>query len=106
MPPEDIVITSESGREIIYATTQDGLILRIDPAAKSHSVFARTGGKPLGMERDSAGNFIVADAYKGLSAISPDGSAVTVLTDAVNGTPILYADDLYIAENGALLGTA
>lgn len=100
--PEDIIIAQEDGREIIYTTSQDGVIIRLDPAAKTHSVFANTGGVPLGMERDADGNFIIADAHKGLISVSPDGKTVTVLTDSFDGSPILYADDLDIAENGII----
>ena len=100
--PEDVVIAEEDGREIAYTTSQDGVIIRIDTQANSASVFAQTGGVPLGMERDDAGNFIVADAYRGLLSVSPDGKKVTVLTDQVAGTPIAYADDLDIAANGVI----
>jgi len=100
--PEDLVIKTEEGREIVYTTTQDGVILRIDPAAKTHSVFARTGGKPLGIELDADGNFVVADAYKGLIWISADGRQQQVLTDSFQNKPIVYADDLDVADNGVI----
>ena len=100
--PEDIVIAIENDREIVYTTSQDGVIIRVDTEANSASVFAETGGVPLGMERDTAGNFIVADAFRGLLSVSADGKTVTVLTDTVNGTPIAYADDLDIADNGVI----
>lgn len=100
--PEDVVLATENGREIAYTTSQDGVILRIDTAANSFSVFARTGGVPLGMERDEDGNFIIADAFKGLISVSADGSEVKVLTDSVDGTPINYADDLAIANDGII----
>jgi len=100
--PEDFVVVQEDGREIVYATSQTGVILRIDTERRTSSVFANTGGVPLGMERDAAGNFIVADAFRGLLSISADGRAVEVLTDEVNGSPILYADDLDIAPDGVI----
>ena len=100
--PEDVVIAEEDGREIAYTTSQDGVILRVDTEAGTSTVFAETGGVPLGMERDAAGNFIVADAYRGLLSVSPDGSSVEVLTDEVDGTPILYADDLDIGPDGVI----
>lgn len=100
--PEDFVVAQEDGREIVYTTSQTGVILRIDTESRTGSVFADTGGVPLGMERDAEGNFIVADAYRGLLSISPDGRTVEVLTDEVNGSPILYADDLDIAPDGVI----
>jgi sugar lactone lactonase YvrE len=100
--PEDVVVAHEDGREIVYSTSQDGVIIRIDTQANTSAVFARTGGAPLGMERDLKGNFIVADAFRGLLSITPDGKRVTVLTDSFAGQPIAYADDLDIAENGVI----
>ena len=100
--PEDFVVAQEDGREIVYTTSQTGVILRIDTQNRTSSVFAETGGVPLGMERDAEGNFIVADAYRGLLSISPDGRKVEVLTDEVDGSPILYADDLDIAPDGVI----
>jgi len=43
----------------------------------------------------------IADAYKGLLSLTPDGTLAT-LSNEVDGTPILYADDLDIAENGII----
>lgn len=100
--PEDMVVIQENGREIVYTTSQTGVILRIDPQSQTSEVFAETGGVPLGMERDEQGNFIVADAFRGLLSVTPDGQTVTVLSDEVDGTQILYADDLDIAPDGVI----
>lgn len=100
--PEDVVIANEDGRDIVYTTSQDGVIIRIDTEANKASVFAQTGGVPLGMERDDQGNFVIADAFRGLLSVSPDGQTVTVLTDSFAGQPIKYADDLDIAANGVI----
>lgn len=99
--PEDIVLAIEDGHEIVYTSSQDGVIIRVDTVANTSSVFAETGGVPLGMERDAQGNFIVADAYRGLLSISPAGE-VTTLTDTFDGQPIVYADDLDIAQSGII----
>jgi len=95
--PEDVVWYEGK----IYVSSQSGTILEIDPEADTHRVYAQTGGSALGMEMDAAGNLIIADAYRGLLSVAPDGS-VTVLTVEVDGTPILYADDLDIAANGVI----
>lgn len=100
--PEDVVVTVEEGREIIYTSSQDGVIIRIDTVANTASVIAETGGAPLGMEQDASGNLIVADAFKGLLSVSPEDGVVTVLVDTFVGEPIVYADDLDIAENGII----
>lgn len=95
--PEDVVM--HKGK--LFVSSQEGKIIEIDPVANMHRVFADTKGSALGMEMDAAGNLIIADAFRGLLSVSPDGN-VTVLTDEVNGTPIAYADDLDIAEDGTI----
>lgn len=97
--PEDIVALPD-GR--LLTATQEGYILTVDPATGTVDILADTGGVPLGLEMDPATNrLIVADAHKGLVSVGLDGS-VEVLTDSVNGTPILYADDLDIADDGVI----
>jgi len=100
--PEDLVVKTEQGREILYTTSQDGVIIRVDPEARTSSVFANTGGKPLGIELDGQGNFVIADAYKGLLWIAADGSQQITLTDSYQNKPIAYADDLAIARTGVI----
>ena len=95
--PEDVVM--HEGK--IYVSSQSGKILEIDPTANTHREYADTKGSALGMEMDANGNLIIADAFRGLLAVSPEG-AVTTLTDEVDKTPILYADDLDIAEDGVI----
>jgi len=94
--PEDVTILDGQ----LYATSQTGDITRIDPATKSVDIIANTGGVPLGIEAYN-GLLYIADAHKGLLSLSPDG-IVKTLTNAVDGTPILYADDLDIAQNGII----
>ena len=85
---------------VIYLSSQTGWILTFDPATETISEFTETGGKPLGLETFN-GRLYVADAYKGLLEINADGQ-MTVLTDSVDGTPILYADDLDITDDGLI----
>ncbi len=99
--PEDAAAKAENGTLFLYASSQDGEILKINPQTKEITVFAKTGGVPLGVEFDAGGNLIVADAYRGLLSIAPDGT-VTTLTDAVDGAPIVYADDLDFGPDGVI----
>jgi len=86
----------------VYTVSQNGNIVGIDPVSKAIDILTNTDGVPLGIEVNPSDNhLIVADAYKGLLSISPQGN-VTRLTDRVDGTPILYADDLDIAPNGII----
>lgn len=98
--PEDII----SHEGYIYTSSQDGVILRIDPITKTSAVLADTKGRPLGMEMDADNNLIVADAYLGLLNISLNGE-ISLLTDRVGPSPILYADDVDIGADGTLYFT-
>lgn len=95
---EDIVMDT-AGR--LYFSAHDGRILRLSHWGGDLEVFADTGGRPLGMEFNSAGQLIVADAYNGLLSIDASGT-VQVLTDQVAGQPIRYADDVDIAADGRI----
>jgi sugar lactone lactonase YvrE len=60
-----------------------------------------TGGRPLGIRFDAAGNLIVADAFRGLLRVRPDGT-VTVLATEADGQPILYANSVDVAADGKI----
>jgi len=96
--PEDVA-ADQNG--LIYTATDDGLIIRMQPDGSNIEVFAETGGRPLGLEFDAAGNLLVANSYLGLQMVSPDGS-VKILTDSYDGERITYADDVAIAANGMI----
>ncbi|WP_308909750.1 SMP-30/gluconolactonase/LRE family protein [Pseudokordiimonas caeni] len=97
--PEDVAVDGE-GR--IYGGLQDGRIVRLSADGKAQETFATIeGGRPLGLAFDAAGNLIVADAYKGLVSVAPDGSW-SVLTDSVDGKRYGFTDDLDIASDGKI----
>lgn len=96
--PEDVAV-GPNGR--VWYVTRDGWISHIGPDGDITDWVQVKGGKPLGLEFDATGNLIVADAYKGLVQYAPDG-AETILTDKVDGTPILYADDLDFTPDGKI----
>ncbi|MGB0906230.1 MAG: SMP-30/gluconolactonase/LRE family protein [Maricaulaceae bacterium] len=99
--PEDVAaIMREDGLKI-YTSAHEGDIIEIDPVTLERRVFAKTGGVPLGIEFGADGTLIVADAHKGLLAVDVNGE-VTLLTDTVDGTPILYADDVDITPDGVM----
>jgi hypothetical protein len=84
---------------------EDGRIVRWPKDGRSGpEVFATTGGRPLGMDFDTAGNLIVADANKGLLAIGPQG-AVTLLSAEAGGVPFRCLNDLDIAADGTVYFT-
>lgn len=85
----------------IYVCSRSGDIVRLEPDGTHPTVFASTGGRPLGIAFDADGNLIVADAYKGLMSVSPGGE-VRLLADHADGLPILYADDVDVAPDGRI----
>jgi sugar lactone lactonase YvrE len=62
---------------------------------------ANTGGRPLGLQHDPFGNLVVADAKKGLLAITPTGQVIPVAQRYEN-RPLLFVDDLDIAKDGTI----
>ncbi len=99
--PEDTTIGPAGW---LYTGYADGRIVRINPAegAEADAIeIANTGGRPLGVQFDAAGNLIVADAIKGLLSLSPGGE-LSVLTDSVDGDKMIFVDDLDIASDGKI----
>jgi sugar lactone lactonase YvrE len=95
--PEDTAVDAQ-GR--VYAGLHDGRIVRLE-ADGSVATFADTQGRPLGMDFDAAGLLIVADAYRGLLSIDPQGQ-IQVLTSEAEGLPFKFTDDLDIASDGTI----
>jgi sugar lactone lactonase YvrE len=99
--PEGVAIDRE-GR--IYSGMEDGRIVRWRQEGGGPEAFAETGGRPLGMDFDREGNLIVADAIKGLLAISPQG-AVSVLSTEAGGVAFRCLNDLDVAADGTIYFT-
>ena len=96
--PEDIALDAQ-GR--IYASTQEGRIVRLQADGSTPENWVDTGGRPLGIAFDNNGNLIVADAFRGLLSISQNGS-ITELATAADGIPIRYANDVDVAADGKI----
>ncbi|MGD8376911.1 MAG: SMP-30/gluconolactonase/LRE family protein [Acidobacteriota bacterium] len=99
--PEDIA-GGPDGR--IYVGTGDGAVLRLRPDGTGLAIFAETGGRPLGLAFDAAGDLLVANAYLGLQRVSTAGE-VTTLVDSFDGRAILYANDVAVAPDGQIYFT-
>ncbi|MEE8479731.1 MAG: SMP-30/gluconolactonase/LRE family protein [Desulfobacterales bacterium] len=96
--PEDIAIDSQ-GR--IYAATHEGRIVRLNADGSNPENWVDTKGRPLGIDFDSKGNLIVADSFRGLLSIAPDGT-ITELATTAGGVPIRFADDVDVAADGKI----
>jgi ribose transport system permease protein len=105
--PEDVILDEQ---DRLYAVTRNGSIVRFSGENFSRrELFARIGGRPLGMSFDRDQNLIVCVAGMGLYGVRPNGS-VFKLTDETNRTwfklkddsRLSLADDLDIAPDGKI----
>ena len=96
--PEDVARGPDG---FLYAGSHGSIVLRISPTDGSVSNFARVGGRPLGMEFDSDGFLLVANAYLGLRRVTPDGE-VDLLLSEIDEQPLIYADDVAVAADGTV----
>jgi sugar lactone lactonase YvrE len=98
--PEDVAVGPRDSH--VYTGLGDGRILRIDPRTGTASVFANTGGRPLGVSFTASGDRLyVADGHRGLLAVSPHGDVSAVVT-TVDGEPVTFADNLDVAPDGTV----
>lgn len=100
--PEDIAFDAQ-GR--LYTGVADGRILRLRPDGSGLETFARTGGRPLGLDFAPDGELLVADARRGLLAVAPDGG-VTALSAKGAGVRVAAANDLHVAPDGTVYFTS
>jgi sugar lactone lactonase YvrE len=94
--PEDVAVAPD-GR--MFVGTHDGEIAVVSPDGATVTTLAETGGRPLGLAWDPAGNLIVADAMAGLLSVSPAGEITTLSTES-NGVPFRFTDDVDVASDG------
>ncbi|MEM6724343.1 MAG: SMP-30/gluconolactonase/LRE family protein [Bacteroidota bacterium] len=94
--PEDVDVDAQ-GR--MYFGTEEGRVLRCNKDGSDLEVFVETGGRPLGLDFDAAGNLIIADAEKGLLRVSPKGKMETLTTEHGN-LPFMFTDDIEVGADG------
>ena len=99
--PEDVAVDADGK---IYGGFEDGRIMVLQPDGTQPRVFANTGGRPLGMVFDRAGNLIVADALKGLLSVSKMGEVKVLATDA-DGVRFGCLNDLDVGADGTIYFT-
>ncbi len=94
--PEALLVDSEN---FIITGLHDGRVIKTSSDGNSVKVLAQTGGRPLGLAWHPDGRLIIADAFKGLLALSPDGKLETLTTTADN-LPFRFTDDVSIDAAG------
>lgn len=99
--PEDVALDAD-GR--IYGGFEDGRIMVLQPDGTQPRVFANTGGRPLGLAFDPAGNLIVADAIKGLLSVNKSGE-LKVLAAEADGVRFGCLNDLDVGADGTIYFT-
>jgi len=95
--PELVACDADGNR---FTGIEDGSILRISPDNSVHLI-ANTGGRPLGIRSNPEGGLWIADAIRGVLAVSPEGH-VTVLADSFAGERMKFVDDLDVSSEGVI----
>ena len=99
--PEAVAISPQGD---IYASTHNGWIIKLDKQSHMAERWFNTKGRPLGLDFSAHGDLIVADAYQGLLAITPDKQQ-RLLSAKAAGKPIVYANDVAVARDGVIYFT-
>jgi len=96
--PEGVLVDD---RGVVYATTDQGWIVRWLPGSANAERWVKTPGRPLGLAQGEKGVLWVADAFEGLYKVTSDGvieNVVSQVPDQGEITPILYANDVTVAN--------
>lgn len=95
--PEDVIAGADGA---LWTGMADGAIRRLAMDGKLETI-AHTGGRPLGLRFHPDGRLIIADARKGLLAMSPAGQLETLLTEA-GGVKLGFTDDVDVSSTGII----
>jgi len=101
--PEGVLVDD---RGVVYATTDQGWIVRWLPGSLHAERWVKMPGRPLGLTQGEGGDLWVADAFEGLFLVHPDGSlenVVSAVQDQGETTPVLYANDVAVANGKVYL---
>jgi sugar lactone lactonase YvrE len=96
--PEDIAI---DGLGRVYASTEQGAVLRWQPDGQGPEVFASTEGRPLGLDIGPDGSLWVADAVRGLLQVDASGTVRAVAT-ALPDRDLVFVDDVEVGPDGTV----
>ncbi len=100
--PEDVAVGLDGA---VYAGMVGGEIVRVDPQTGAHQVVANTGGRPLGLDWESRGRLIIADAVKGLLSLNIVTGNLEVLATGADNRPFLFTDDVDVGPDGLIYFT-
>lgn len=94
--PEDATVGADG---LIYVTTADGTVIQVGKSEVKE--FVKLDGRPLGIETDQDGSFVIANSHIGIQRISSDG-AVTTILDTIDGKPLVSANNLAIGLDSTI----
>ena len=105
--PEDVILDRQ---DRLYGSTREGWIIRFSgPNFEQRDVFARIGGRPLGMAFDRDENLIVCVGGMGLYGVRPGGEVYKITDETKRSwfklnddSRLRLADDLDIAPDGRI----
>jgi len=96
--PEDLHVLDGH----VYGGTHHGALLRWPVDGGPAEPVVNTGGRPLGLHVDPQGRLIIADAFRGLLRLEPDGTLTTLCERAADGSPLVFTDDVDVADDGTI----
>lgn len=99
--PEGVLVDSSNN---IYVTTEQGWVLRWKEGESAAEKWVKLSGRGLGLCEGENGDIWVADAFEGVFQIKANGS-VSKRLDNVDGTPLLYANDITMSPTGKIYFT-
>ena len=94
--PEAVLMAPDGS---VITGLHDGRVVRISADGKTVTALIQTGGRPLGLAWHPDGRLIIADARKGLLALTPAGQ-LQVLCTSVDGVPLGFTDDVAVSRDG------
>jgi sugar lactone lactonase YvrE len=96
--PEDVAVNAAGEA---FAATLDGDIVRYSADRRLLGTYVNTGGRPLGLVFDRAGDLLVADAYRGILRVRADRSLAVLVPGKGAGQIASDGDELANTNVGA-----
>lgn len=99
LPGPEALLLDDNGH--LIAGLQDGRVIRTSADGRAVKQIADTGGRPLGLAWHPDGRLLIADAKRGLLAITLDSGRIQVLHAANDADlPLGFTDDLAVTADG------
>ncbi len=92
----------------LYTGLSNGDVIRMGLDGQFQSLVINTGGRPLGIDFDSQGRMLVADAFAGLIRVTQQGMQargqiiLDRVEDSVSADPVRYANAVKVAPDGLI----